>query len=407
MDLLRNAFGYRPRLKVHMFKGDSERMKELVLRHPAKETGGNLFGLWTDNGEPVLHIVLGPAIGCTRTEVSFYQSIPYLERVGGVLTQQYQLCHIGEWHSHHRLRLSEPSSGDSSTVIRNFPRGTCGFLLIIANIQLFGDVTLSPYLYREGQRSYEKCEINELDGQSPFFKIDPIYSHMLQGEDTSTTVNEHRQKEDIRPRNYPESPPVAKDEDNNAHVYMFQEDSKMIEGFLRESGEIGHEGDLFGLWTTDQEPVLHVVHRPSKPKKEPSNGQPQEAKENGGKSLSKEYPSLQKIGKYILHSPLQHDMTPEEKSNFRHEFPHGGVCVVAYTVASCQDERQDVGLSSYIYSNSNDPHHWQQLESKFLPGSKVFRQVQKTNDKIEDKEPMDTDPPSPNFEQHLSPNVWV
>ena len=45
-------------------------MKELVLCHPAKEIGGNLFGLWNDNGEPVLHILLGPAIGCTRTEVS-------------------------------------------------------------------------------------------------------------------------------------------------------------------------------------------------------------------------------------------------------------------------------------------------------------------------------------------------
>jgi len=48
------------------------------------------------DGEPVLHVVLVPAEGCTRTEVSFYQSIPYLERVGGLLTKDYQFCHIGE-----------------------------------------------------------------------------------------------------------------------------------------------------------------------------------------------------------------------------------------------------------------------------------------------------------------------
>ena len=108
---------------VNMFEEDIQMMKELVKLHPEKETGGNLFGLWNNDEEPVLHVVLGPAIGCTRTEVSFYQSIPYLERVGRLLTERFLLCHIGEWHSHHKLRLSEPSSGDSSTVIRNFPRG--------------------------------------------------------------------------------------------------------------------------------------------------------------------------------------------------------------------------------------------------------------------------------------------
>ncbi len=38
-------------------------MVRFVLLHPGKETGGNLFGLWTDNREAVLHVVLGPAIG--------------------------------------------------------------------------------------------------------------------------------------------------------------------------------------------------------------------------------------------------------------------------------------------------------------------------------------------------------
>ena len=113
-----NTFGSGdPLKKVHLFEHDAKNMADLVSLHPGNETGGNLFGLWTDNDEPVLHIVLGPAIGCTRTEVSFYQSIPYLERIGGLVTRDYQLCHIGEWHSNHRLRLSEPNSGDSSTII--------------------------------------------------------------------------------------------------------------------------------------------------------------------------------------------------------------------------------------------------------------------------------------------------
>ena len=134
---------------VFMFNEDYQMMENLVLEYPHLETGGDLFGLWTSNGDAVLHVVLGPGRNCKRTGVSFFQDIPYLKRNGELLTQDYMLCHIGEWHSHHQLRLFEPSGGDSSTVIRNYPRGTCGFLLIIANIVSPRKVKLSPYLYTE------------------------------------------------------------------------------------------------------------------------------------------------------------------------------------------------------------------------------------------------------------------
>jgi len=142
--------------KVYLFEEDQKMMEDLVLRCPDIETGGDLFGLWTTEGDVVLHIVLGPGQGCKRTDVSFYQDIPYLKRNGELLTQKYMLCHIGEWHSHHQLRLCQPSRGDSTTVIRNYPgRDTCGFLLIIANILSLarGQVTLSPFLYTANSRS--------------------------------------------------------------------------------------------------------------------------------------------------------------------------------------------------------------------------------------------------------------
>ena len=142
--------------KIYLFEEDQKMMEDLVLRCPDIETGGDLFGLWTTEGDAVLHIVLGPGQGCKRTDVSFYQDIPYLQRNGELLTQNYMLCHIGEWHSHHQLRLCQPSQGDSSTVIRNYPgRDACGFLLIIANILSLArrQVTLSPYLYTANSRS--------------------------------------------------------------------------------------------------------------------------------------------------------------------------------------------------------------------------------------------------------------
>lgn len=412
-------FGYEEPINVHLFEHDDNRMKELVLRHPAKETGGNLFGLWTDNGEPVLHIVLGPAIGCTRTEVSFYQSIPYLERVGGIVTRDYQLCHIGEWHSHHRLRLSEPSSGDSSTIIRNFPRGTCGFLLIIANIQPSpGTVTLSPYLYREGERHYERCKINLLRGQSPFARLDPIYSHMLQDEDPSSTVQEYLQREHNRSKT--SIRPSHASKGNEAHTYIFEEDYKMIKGLLLESGRIEtSEGDLFGLWTTDEQPVLHSFHKPldkpneQQPCEPASRTQPQDAAESSGEEnlANEEYPGIQKIGKYILRRPMAEGgdkPTVDEEANFRRQFPLRCVLVIAYIV-QYEEEAKSVGISSYVYSGDSLPN--KPLEIQRLHAAKVFRERQERSDKTEENKSkeednlmdLDTPPDSPSQQNIMTP----
>ena len=164
------GFACNPReLKVYLFEEDYEMMKELVLRYPNVETGGDLFGLWTSDGDAVLHMVLGPGENCKRTVTSFYQDIPYLQEKGELLTTKYMLCHIGEWHSHHQLHLYEPSHGDSSTVIRHYPHGTCGFLLIIANI-LSDTVLLSPYLYtaRSQYDSYQEGKLVLLHSQNAF-----------------------------------------------------------------------------------------------------------------------------------------------------------------------------------------------------------------------------------------------
>jgi len=350
--------------------------------------------------------------------VSFYQSIPYLERVGGLLTKDFQLCHIGEWHSHHRPRLSVPSSGDSSTVIRNYPRGTCGFLLIIANILQNGQVSLSPYLYKEGQRNYEKGEINKLPGRSPFRKVEVILSHILQDEDTSSTVNEQRPREGYWPTSASSPRPAEEGKQKHDHVYMFEEDHKMIEGLLCSeggTGEICGEGDLFGLWTSDEEPVLHVVHRPTKKKNKQQliqiDDHPLKKKEEEGESLSKEYTSLQHIGKFILHPQQVHEAdkpTPGEASSIRSQFPNGGVLIVAYTLVE-----EKVGLAAYIYNKGPEQH--QLLEIKILSSPKVFSEKQETNEKMEENKAegdevnlMDVDPqdpPSPNFDQHQGLNA--
>lgn len=172
--------------KVYLFEEDRKIMEDLVLRYQDVETGGDLFGLWTTEGDAVLHIVLGPGQDCKRTDVSFYQDIPYLQRNGELLTQKYMLCHIGEWHSHHRLRLFQPSQGDSSTVIRNYPSGTCGFLLIIANIVSPTAVEFSPYLYTANSsiRYDRRGELVVLSLPNAFKKDAAIHRSMEDGKET-------------------------------------------------------------------------------------------------------------------------------------------------------------------------------------------------------------------------------
>ena len=191
--------------KVFMFEEDYQMMVSLVLNYPDLETGGDLFGLWTANGDAVLHVILGPGQNCKRTGASFYQDIGYLQRNGELLTKDYMLCHIGEWHSHHQLHLFQPSGGDSSTVIRNYPRGVCGFLLIIANIVSSQRVQLSPYLYtKKSSHSYDLKEALTVVSVPNLFKSTrKIKENMDQGREVRVYLRDESQNfSGYRPSSY-------------------------------------------------------------------------------------------------------------------------------------------------------------------------------------------------------------
>jgi len=95
------------------------------------------------------------------------------------------MCHIGEWHSHHQLHLFQPSGGDSSTVIRNYPSGVCGFLLIIANIVSSRQVEFSPYLYTKTSTYNfdQKGKIVLLRTQNAFRNIGCIRASIERGKE--------------------------------------------------------------------------------------------------------------------------------------------------------------------------------------------------------------------------------
>lgn len=185
---------------MYMFEEDIELIRSWVLKYPDHETGGTLFGLWTNGRNPIVHITLGPGENCRRTGFSFYQDLSYLERVGNILTRDYMLCHIGEWHSHHRLGLDRPSGGDVSTVVRNFPTGVCGFLLMIVNIISRTEVKLSPFMFT-GSSAYCHGNVIPLSGKSPFRNIPHISGSIKQGEESRLARERMSSANDSRKEN--------------------------------------------------------------------------------------------------------------------------------------------------------------------------------------------------------------
>ena len=170
-----------------MFINDYNAMCAEVYRHQHIETGGNLFGLWTTSGSAIIHVMLGPGQNCKRTSTSFHQDLEYMARVGRFVNDNYMLCHIGEWHSHHNLSLSKPSAGDESTIRRNFPQGMSKFLVIIANIRNGDTIKLSPYFFTDGGARYEIAEYKVLHSDSPFSADAKIFAEINLGAEQNET----------------------------------------------------------------------------------------------------------------------------------------------------------------------------------------------------------------------------
>jgi hypothetical protein len=135
---------------------------------PHLETGGDFFGFWSRSGWPIVQFALGPGPNVRRTGHSFYQDIEYLKHCGSLLNSKYGLEHIGAWHSHHQLGLTNPSSGDVATM-KNALRShnLARFLISICSIK-GSSVEVNGFLFRrdDGQ-DYVPCAWEVMDRASP------------------------------------------------------------------------------------------------------------------------------------------------------------------------------------------------------------------------------------------------
>jgi hypothetical protein len=157
--------------KVLIYRAEADRLGQLTFQYSDIETGGDLFGYWTHSGSPVVSYVVGPGQRSRHHRTSFYQDEGYLHDIGTDLYDQHGLQHVGEWHSHHRLGLNEPSQGDMDTVRSGMrQRGWSRFLLVITTItgEEAGSVLQNYFLFMGQASPPEPLRILCLRGTSPF-----------------------------------------------------------------------------------------------------------------------------------------------------------------------------------------------------------------------------------------------
>lgn len=154
--------------KSIIYQGELDYIARCVMDYPDIETGGDLFGFRTHSGYPVVQYVIGPGPKANHQVTFFNQDVNWLETSGKLLRAAHGLQHIGQWHSHHRLGLAQPSSHDISTVVRAIELYELRqFLLVITNIQNQG-VSINGFSIRpESGRAAEISNWVVLEGESP------------------------------------------------------------------------------------------------------------------------------------------------------------------------------------------------------------------------------------------------
>ena len=108
----------------------------------------------------------------------------YLREAGTYLTEKHGLCNIGQWHSHHRINLFEPSAGDEDTVWSNMPKlGLDRYIVFIANIIDIDNVTIECFLFQTNTSTprVKHGKIRDLHGNSPLRLNETILQHIHRG----------------------------------------------------------------------------------------------------------------------------------------------------------------------------------------------------------------------------------
>lgn len=141
----------RPPIAGMIFKSEVEEISNYVLQYPNLETGGSMYGWYSETGLPIIALITGPGKNAMHHEVRFHADEAYSFAIGTAIIK-YGLQHLGEWHSHHKINLNYPSGVDCDAMrmsleSHNSPIGR--FLCGIANI-IGNKVAFNAYFFSRG-----------------------------------------------------------------------------------------------------------------------------------------------------------------------------------------------------------------------------------------------------------------
>lgn len=246
-----------PNNKVIIYQSELDYLSKCIIESPQIETGGNLFGLWTPFGIPMIHYVVGPGPNAIHNPTHFRQDFEFLDRNANFLVKEHALHHIGSWHSHHSLGLSQPSSGDAESTLSGIKEcNLMSFILLIGNYR-HGRSTVNAFRYfSNGECVKLKWVI--LKGESPFRlvydKAHPSLKYTPYGEADMMTLEESTlidEKEAPRPQ-----PPVF-DESYWLSIPENRKELATIVNFLKTKFE------KVGVYQTDDSTVEIKIGEPS------------------------------------------------------------------------------------------------------------------------------------------------
>jgi hypothetical protein len=135
------------------------------------ETGGDLFGRWQDFPTVFLATKAGPK--AQRDTAHFRLDVDYLRALSETLASDWSLRYFGDWHSHHRLGLTEPSGGDRRRIrnlgARNAFAAMAEVIVTLKDARAEPTVGIHPWLYQLSGEDPEPAplRVKVLRGLSP------------------------------------------------------------------------------------------------------------------------------------------------------------------------------------------------------------------------------------------------
>ena len=177
--------------KVYLFKKDYDVITELIRCRPTEETGGDLYGLWTSDDEPVLHVVTGQGRKLPDSSSKGNDSVTTKRKeLGSVLRTKGRLSLIGQWQFKRGPKQKESTIIEAvdQEYLHQITIGKDFVLILVDHDDSTRQMHLSPYLLsRFSVKTKGQCEI--LVGESVFRKdedIKEIVDALLKNNDPGT-----------------------------------------------------------------------------------------------------------------------------------------------------------------------------------------------------------------------------